>query len=114
MSDTDIIDFDELKEIMDNDMELIKECFDEFRKDWPNAFDKVAEAANTKNASMLDQAAHKLKGSLGYLAAEQAQKAAYDLELAGKEQYFEDLDVKLALLKEKGLEVIDYIDNFEK
>jgi HPt (histidine-containing phosphotransfer) domain-containing protein len=113
MGDTDIIDLDELKEIMDNDLELIKECFDEFRKEWPESFGNVAKAVMAKDASMLDEAAHKLKGTLRYLAAEQAQQAAYDLEIAGKEKYFEDLDVKLALLEKKGLEVINYIDNFE-
>ncbi|MCD4741387.1 MAG: Hpt domain-containing protein [Desulfobacteraceae bacterium] len=114
MDNPNIIDLDELKEIMDNDMELIKECFDEFRKDWPEAFGNVTEAVIAKDASKLDEAAHKLKGTLRYLAAEQAQQAAYDLEVAGKEKSFDDLDVKLALLEKKGIEVINYIEDFEK
>ncbi|MCK5312381.1 MAG: Hpt domain-containing protein [Desulfobacteraceae bacterium] len=113
MADTNIINLDELKEIMDNDTELICECFDEFRKDWPEAFGNIAKAVEAKDASQLDEAAHKLKGTLRYLAAEQAQLAAYELELAGKENDLEGLDAKLALLEKMGLEVIDYIDNFE-
>jgi len=113
MGNTDIIDLDELKEIMDNDMELIKECFDEFKKDWQEAFGDIAKAIKAKDASLLDEAAHKLKGTLGYLAAEPARQAAYDLELAGKENAIEALDEKLALLEKKGLEVINYIDNFK-
>lgn len=113
MGNTSIIDLDELKEIMDNDMELIKECFDEFRKEWSDSFGDVASAVKAKDASQLDEAAHKLKGTLRYLAAEQAQQAAYDLELAGKEKHFEGLEGKLAVLKKKGLEVINYINNFE-
>ncbi len=85
MAELNIINLDELKEIMDNDMELIKECFDEFRKDWVEAFGNVEKAVDAKDASQLDEAAHKLKGTLRYLAAEQAQQAAYELELAGKE-----------------------------
>ncbi|MCK5541449.1 MAG: Hpt domain-containing protein [Desulfobacterales bacterium] len=110
----DIIDLDELKEIMDNDMELIRECFDEFRNDWPKAFGDVTKAVTEKDASGLDEAAHKLKGTLRYLAAEQASQAAYELELAGKEQNLEDLDTKLSILEKKGIEVINYIDNFQK
>ena len=113
MGDAKIIDFDELNEIMDNDTELIKECFDEFCKDWPEAFGNVEKAVNAKDPSQLDETAHKLKGTLRYLAAEQAQQAAYELELAGKEQKLEGLDKKLALLQKKGLEVIDYIKKFE-
>ena len=113
MSKTEIINLDELKEIMDNDMELIKECFDEFCIDWSEAFGNIAKAVNEKNASQLDEAAHKLKGTLRYLAADQAQQAAYELELAGKEQNLEGLDAKLDLLEKKGTELIDYINNFE-
>jgi HPt (histidine-containing phosphotransfer) domain-containing protein len=113
MNDKDIINLEELKEIMDNDMELIGECFDEFTKDWTEAFGNVKKAVIAKNASELDEAAHKLKGTLRYLAAEQAQQAAYELELAGKKNNLEGLDEKLSLLEKKGLEVIDYIKNFE-
>ena len=113
MSNTDIINLDELNEIMDNDMELIKECFNEFCIDWPEAFGNIEKAVNEKNASQLDEAAHKLKGTLRYLAADQAQQAAYEIELAGKEQNMQGLDAKLAFLKKKGIEVIDYINNFE-
>jgi len=112
MGDKDIINLDELKEIMDNDMELIQECFEEFRNDWPEAFGNVANAVQARDASQLDEAAHKIKGTLRYLAAEQASQAAYELELAGKEQNFKDLDAKLLLLEKRGTEVINYIDNF--
>ncbi len=113
MTDIDIINLDELKEIMDNDLELIKECFDEFRNDWVEAFGNIEKAVEVKDASQLDEAAHKLKGTLRYLAAEKAQQAAFELEIAGKNNNLEDLDSKLALLEKNGLEVIEYINNFE-
>ncbi len=114
MSTTDIINLDELKEIMDNDMELIQECFAEFRNEWPESFGNIAKAVDSKDAVMLDEAAHKLKGTLRYLAADMAQKAAYEIELAGKENKLDDLAVKLNHLEKKGLEVIDYINDFDK
>jgi HPt (histidine-containing phosphotransfer) domain-containing protein len=112
MDITAIIDIEELKEIMDNDTELIKECFDEFRNEWPEAFGNVEKAVNEKNSSQLDEAAHKLKGTLRYLAAGPAQQAASDLETAGKKQHIENLEKKLALLKKKGLELIDYMEKY--
>ncbi len=114
MGSNDIIDLDELKEIMDNDMDLIKECFDEFRREWVDSFGDVAKAVENKDASKLDEAAHKLKGTLRYLAADQAQKAAYALERAGKEKSLENLDTKLASLEKRGVEVLNYIDSFKE
>ncbi len=114
MSDIDIVNIDELKEIMDNDMELIKECFDDFRNEWAEAFGNIAKAVAEKNTTLIDETAHKLKGSLRYLAATQASQAAYELELAGKEQNFDGLDTKLSFLEKTGLELIDYMNNFEK
>ncbi len=114
MGGKNIIDIDELKEIMDNDMELIQECFDEFCEEWSEAFGDVARAVNEKDASRLDETAHKLKGTLRYLAADQAQQAAYELEAAGKAKKLDGIDSKLAVLEKKGLEVIEYIKNFSE
>jgi len=74
---------------------------------------RITQAAKIKNATQLDETAHKLKGTFRYLAAEQAQQAAYELELAGKENKLENLDEKLDFLEKKGIEVIDYIKNFD-
>ncbi len=69
------IDLNELKEIMDNDMELIQDCFSDFIDDMPQIYEEIKKAVLEKNAQNLDASAHKLKGTLRYLAADMKQRA---------------------------------------
>ncbi len=110
----DPVNLDELKEIMDDDMELIRECFAEFIKDWPASYIEIKGAILEKNAAKLDESAHKLKGTLRYLAAEPAAEAAYSLELAGKENDMTDVENKLLTLKDMCQELVVYINNFNQ
>ncbi|MCP3874073.1 MAG: Hpt domain-containing protein [Desulfobacteraceae bacterium] len=110
----DPVDIKELNEIMADDMELIQECFSEFIQDWPGAYVEIKSAILEKNAQKLNESAHKLKGTLKYLAAEPAANAAYSLEAAGKEKDMADIDNKLLNLKDKCQSLIDYINNFNQ
>jgi len=83
------IDMTEVMEILDGDEELLIECFDEFLSDMPQTLAEIQSAIEQKNALNLDEAAHKLKGSLRYMAAAQAADVAYQLEIMGKEQNLE-------------------------
>ena len=107
------IDLNELKEIMDNDMELIQDCFSEFINDMPQIYEEIKKAVLEKNVQNLDASAHKLKGTLRYLAADAAADAAYDIEAAGKENKLKNLDGKLETLKTECKKVTDYINNFK-
>jgi HPt (histidine-containing phosphotransfer) domain-containing protein len=107
------IDLNELKEIMDNDMELIHDCFSDFINDMPQIYEEIKKAVLEKNAQELDASAHKLKGTLRYLAADAAANAAYDIEAAGKENKLKNLDDKLETLKTECKKVTDYINNFK-
>lgn len=78
-----IIDMEELMEIMDDDKELIKECFDDFTVDSPEMLEKIRSAIVENNAENLGKAAHAIKGSLKYLAAQAAAGIAYQLEKMG-------------------------------
>ena len=109
---TEAINIVELKEIMDDDVELIQDCFTEFLNEWPVQYVDIKQAIMTKNAQALDETAHKLKGTLRYLAAESAANAAYALEAAGKEKEMENLDRKLEHLKEECRQVVEYIKGF--
>ncbi|MFH2092507.1 MAG: Hpt domain-containing protein, partial [Pseudomonadota bacterium] len=60
-----------------------------------------------------DECAHKLKGTLRYLAAENAAQAAYELESAGRNKNLEGIDAKLETLKNECQKVIGYIQNFK-
>lgn len=107
-----VINLDELKEIMDNDEELIQECFAEFLMDYQELIGGIKAAIDQKDFDAIDNTAHKLKGTLRYLAAEPAAAAAQTIEQAGRQQDLEGLDEKLASLESECLKVIVYIDEF--
>lgn len=106
------INIDELKEIMDNDSELIQECFAEFLIDYPNLISEVKAAVQQKDFDAIDASAHKLKGTLRYLAAEKAAAVAQTIETAGRQQDLESLDEAMADLETACQDVILYIDEF--
>ena len=83
------IDMDELREIMDNDDELAKECFDDFIKIYPSMLVNIKSAIDVKDPDSLDRTAHKFKGTLKYVAAFHAAEKAYELEVMGKQKDFE-------------------------
>ncbi len=105
------INIDELKEIMDNDSELIQECFAEFLIDYPNLIAEVKAAVEAKDFETIDAAAHKLKGTLRYLAAEEAAAAAQAVETAGRGQDLDNIDETMAALEAACQKVILYIDD---
>jgi HPt (histidine-containing phosphotransfer) domain-containing protein len=108
-----IVNIDELKEIMDNDMELIRECFTDFVQDWPQLYVQIKGAILEKNGKTLEESSHKLKGTLRYLAAENAAQAAYALETAGNGNDFDGVEAKLENLKTECQNVVQYIQAFD-
>ena len=92
------IDMKELMEIMDNDMELVDDCFADFIETWQGFFSDIKSAAVARDAQGLIQAAHSFKGSLQYLAATHAVAVAHRLELAGKSEDFSTVDEDLEAL----------------
>ena len=110
----DVVNIDELNEIMDNDLELIQDCFNDFIAEWPALYVEIKGAILEKNASKLDESAHKLKGTLRYLASEAAADAAYALETAGKKNDLTGVDEKLATLKTQCQRLINYIHQFNQ
>ena len=81
-----IVDETELNEIMDNDIALIKECFNDFIIEYPQILSDIKKAIKSQDASRLGTSAHKLKGSLKYLAAKPAAEIASQLEYMGKKE----------------------------
>ena len=108
----DPVSIEELKEIMDDDMELIQDCFAEFVREWPLAYVDIKGAILEKNPGKLDESAHRLKGTLRYLAAEPAVEAAHALESAGKGNDMSGIDDKLSSLKNECQKLLDYIKGF--
>ncbi|MCF6245982.1 MAG: Hpt domain-containing protein [Desulfobacula sp.] len=113
-NDSEVVDLKELKEIMDDDLELIQDCFADFISEWPVQYVEIKGAVLEKNAQTLDESAHKLKGTLRYLAAESAADAAMVLEAAGKNNDLGGAEEKLDHLKNECQKLIEYIKNFNR
>ena len=107
-----VINLEEINEIMDNDMELIQECFADFLIEYPDLIGDIKTAIANRAAEDIDNAAHKLKGTLKYLAAEPAASAAQIIEKAGRQHDFDNLDEKFSALEAECRKVIIFIDEF--
>jgi len=106
------VNIDELNEIMDNDKGLIQECFADFLMDYPGLIAELKAAAHGLDFEKLYNTAHKLKGSLRYLAAEPAARAVREIETAGRNQDPDNLDEKIAAFESQCQKVILFIDEF--
>ena len=80
------VDMEEALEIVDGDDELLKEIFDDFLEDYPDALAKIKEAVLMSDADSLYSMAHKLKGMLKNVGANTASIIASELEGMGKKQ----------------------------
>ncbi|MDY7030805.1 MAG: Hpt domain-containing protein [Thermodesulfobacteriota bacterium] len=81
---TQPINMEELMEIMDHNIELVKDCFNDFVSDYPEMLADIKNAIDISDGPLLSERAHKIKGTLTYLAAIPAASLAYKLEVLGK------------------------------
>lgn len=109
----EVINLEELKEIMSGDMGFAKECFQDFLNEWPAPYVDIQKAVMKENADQLEESAHKLKGTLKYLAAEKAANAAYALESAGKQGDISGIEDKLKHLETECEKLVRYIHDFK-
>ena len=107
------IDMKEIMEILDDDKELLIECFDELLNSMPQTLTEIKSAVKQRDASSLDEAAHKLKGSLKYIAAGTAADVAYQLEIMGKEENLSLADKTFSTLCEECEKVKDFMEQYK-
>ena len=107
------MDMEEVMEILDGDKELLIECFDEILSNMPQTLAEIQTAIEQKNALNLDEAAHKLKGSLRYMAAAKAADVAYRLEIMGKEQNLELADDTFKALSYECEKVKEFMEQYK-
>jgi CheY-like chemotaxis protein len=84
---------------LEGDELLGREIIEMFLQECPKLLGDARQAAEQRNASWLERAAHTLKGSVGDMAAPQAFDAARTLEMMAKEEKFEDADAALRSLE---------------
>lgn len=108
------IDMAEVMEILDGDKKLLIECFDEFLSNMTQTLVEIQSAIEQKNALNLDEAAHKLKGSLGYMAAARAADIAYQLETMGKDQKLESARDMFKTLSYECEKVKEFMEQYKR
>ena len=91
----------------------LKELLEIFLRQMPELVSDIRIALETNEADKLHLAAHTLKGSLQILCADAAEKAAADLETAGKKgqvtngsEMLRKLETELARVREKSVEFL--------
>ncbi len=91
-------DHDELMERIDGDIEFLLESIEMLEEDLDPLLDQIREATTARDASALVTPAHTLKGMLSNFCAEAAERAAYELEMRGRENRLEDVHLLVDLL----------------
>ena len=104
------IDMTKVLEIVENDKELLIECFDAFLSSMPQMLAEIKGTIEQGDASGLDELAHRLKGSLIYMAAERAANVACQLETMGKEENLDFADDTFRVLCEECEKVKDFME----
>lgn len=93
------INREKLLEIMDDDEVLLKECLQDFISDYPGVLRKIKSAIDGERCQELEREAHSFKGSLTYLAAQNASDAALQLETMGRNRNLKNVDKVFSALK---------------
>jgi two-component system, sensor histidine kinase and response regulator len=85
MSDQEpVLDHETLMDQVGGDPELLLHLIQLFDSDRAETIDAIRQGIAAKDAKTVERAAHRLKGSLGTLAAMAAHAAAFELEVIGR------------------------------
>jgi two-component system sensor histidine kinase/response regulator len=86
---------------MGGDEQLLREIVDIFLAEAPGLLHEIQQAISDGDAKRLQRAAHTLKGSLAYFAAQSAYEIALDLEILARDSDLEKVKgLSLSLLRE--------------
>jgi two-component system sensor histidine kinase/response regulator len=95
----DVFDLAGALEVVGGDRDLFKEISTMFLDGLPGYIGQIGEGVHNTDAALLERAAHSLKGSVGNFGAERAFKAAYRLEVMGREGSLEEAALAFAELQ---------------
>ncbi len=106
------VNLEELREIMDDNVALIQECFSDFLRELPGLTQALYRAVEEKDDASVERLAHKIKGSLQYLAAHAAAGQARELEELAKKGLESEYQPKLDALLTRCGELEAFIRDF--
>lgn len=95
---TAVFDQDRALVCLDGDMGLFLEIIEMYLADGPSRLEEIREGLKKRDAQVLERAAHRLRGSLGALAASLAADAAETLESLAVQGDFSKIEGAVAAL----------------
>jgi len=107
MNGNNTLNIPELAERLDGDFDLFLELSELFFEDSAALLNKIEDSIKNKDSDALRKSAHTLKGAVSNFSAQKAYDAAYELEMAGKDNIMDSADKKLDTLKNEIAEVIN-------
>ncbi len=96
------------------DMDFLEELIDIFMKDFKEKYFVLKKAVNQKDAVLVQELAHSLKGSSANLGLTALQKTFFQLETAGRDNNLIDAEKKIELLQIQFDELKTYWENRDK
>ena len=78
-----IFDLDDALEKVGGDREILEEILEVFSESYPDQLSELKNAIGNGDASIVERAAHTLKGSVGTFSATKALETAFRLETMG-------------------------------
>ncbi len=101
---------EELFERIDGDLTLLSELVALLRESYPGQLRSAREAVMQGDAVALQRAGHSLKGALGNLAAPIGSRLAFELESMGKSGELELANVRVDLLEEELIRILETLE----
>lgn len=105
-----VINRKQLLERVDGDLELLEELLTVFVEEFPAQLREIEEAILCNDADKLRKSAHRLKGALGNLAAEEAYETAIAMETYGTNR---DMTAARNLYLEFGRQIMSALDDLK-
>jgi two-component system sensor histidine kinase/response regulator len=103
---------DEALDRLEGDEDLLRELCQIFLEESPKLVEKLKRAVTESDPTAVMQAAHRLKGELGYVGAENACSVAKQLEALGRDRNLSTAAEMLSLLERELSELQFSIKHF--
>ncbi|MBC7363033.1 MAG: Hpt domain-containing protein [Candidatus Aminicenantes bacterium] len=108
-SSTPPIDRQEVLERIGGDEDFLKELIDIYKQEFAEKAELLAKAIEEKNFQVIREAGHSLKGASANLSLPALREAAWEMEMAGKEQNLEQAQKALTKLKKEYQRLLEYL-----
>ncbi len=107
-------DKSELLQEIDDDMEFLAELFDMLENDAIVLMEKINLGLEAEDAESIWQTAHTLKSMVGNFAAHDCHAVAYKVEMAGREERFDDIRQTMPHLETEIKRLLSALTEFLK